>query len=91
MACKARNDAPRAHGVSLTTVVTGQPPSLLVGDSAHACPSIASCACATQTAQATIEQYTAADRLRNALSHPGTTVNYVDVGQEVWFHRQKRR
>lgn len=90
MAYKARNDAPRAHGVSPTTVVTGQPPRLLIGDNAHADPSIVSRARAMQTARATMEKYMAADRLRGALSHPGTTVPYVEVRQEVWFHRDKR-
>lgn len=90
MAYKARNDAPRAHGVSPTTVVTGQPPRLLIGDSSHADPSIASRSKAMQVARATMERHTAADRLRGALSHPGTTVPYVEVGQEVWFHRNKR-
>lgn len=60
------------------------------GHNAHADPFIAALARAMQTARATMERYIAADRLRNALSHPGTTVTYVDVGQEVWFHLQKR-
>lgn len=90
MAYKARNDAPRAHGVSPTTVVTGQPPRLLIGDNAHADPSIATRTRAVQTARATMERSTAADRLRGALSHPGTTATYDEVGQDVWFHRDKR-
>lgn len=89
MAYKARNNAPRVHGVSRTTVVTGQPPRLLVGNNAHADSSTAAHARAMQTARATMERYNAADRLRNAISHPGTTVTDVDVGQKVWLHRQK--
>ncbi|KAK1869742.1 hypothetical protein I4F81_012208 [Pyropia yezoensis] len=88
MAYKARNDAPRAHGFSPTTVVTGEPPRLLIGDNAHADPAVASRARAMQTARATMESYTAADRLRNALAHPGTNVAYVQVGQSVLFHRR---
>jgi len=37
-----------------------------------------------------MEAYTAADRLRGALSHPGTTVPFVEVGQAVWFHRDRQ-
>lgn len=89
MAYKARNDAPRAHGVSPTTVVTGEPPRLLIGDNAHADPAVAARARAMQTARATMESYTAADRLRNALAHRGTNVAYVEVGQSVLFHRRQ--
>ena len=42
-----------------------------------------------QTARATKETYTASDSLRGALSHPGTTVPFVEVGQAVWFHRDR--
>ena len=44
---------------------------------------------AMQTARATMEAYIAADGLRGARSHPGTTVPFVEVGQAVWFHRDK--
>jgi len=36
-----------------------------------------------------MEHYTPADRLRGALSHPGATVPFVELGQEVWFHRDR--
>ena len=42
------------------------------------------------TARATMEAYTAADRLRGALSHLGTTVPFVEDGQAVWFHRDRQ-
>ena len=89
MSYKARNDAPRAHGVAPTTAVTGDLPRLLIGDNHHADPSIASRHSAMQTARATMERYTTADRLRGALSHPDTNVPFVSVGQEVWFHRHR--
>jgi len=81
MSHKARNDAPRAHGVGPTTVVTGDLPRLLIGDNDHDDPSIASRHTAMQTARATMERYTAADHLDGALSHPGTNVPFVSVGQ----------
>jgi len=87
MSYKARNDALRAHGVAPTTAVTRDLPRLLIGDNHHADPSIASRQSAMQTARATMERYTAADRLRGGLSHPGTNVPFVSVGQEVWLHR----
>jgi len=90
MAYKARNDAPRAHGSSRTTVVTGEAPRLLIGDKNHFNPAIAARHRAMQTARATMEACTAADRLRGALSHPGTTVPFVEVGQAVWFHRDRQ-
>ena len=90
MAYKARNDAPRAHGSSPTAAVTGEAPRLLIGDNHHFDPTIAARHRAMQTARATMETYTAADRLRGALSHPGTTVPFVEVGQAVWFHRDRQ-
>lgn len=89
MAYKARNDAPRAHGIAPTTAVTGEPLRLLIGDNAHAASSIADRARGMQVARATMERHTAADRLRGALSHPGTVVPYAEVGQEVLFHRER--
>lgn len=89
MAYKARNDAPRAHGIAPPTAVTGEPPRLLIGDNAHAASSIADRARAMQVARATMERHTAADRLRGALSHPGTVFLYVEVGQEVLFNRER--
>lgn len=41
MAYKARIDAPRAHGTSLTAVVTGELPRLLIGDNTEADPAVA--------------------------------------------------
>ena len=90
VAYKARNDAPRAHGSSPTTAVTGKAPRLLMGDNHHTDPTIAARHRAMQTARATMEAYTAADRLRDALSHPGTTVPFVQVVQAVWFHRDRQ-
>lgn len=87
MAYKARNAAPGALGVAPTTAVTGQPPRLLIGDNAHTTPSVAERARATLVARATVERYTAAERLRGALFHPATVVPYVEVGQDVIFHR----
>lgn len=89
MAYKARNDAPRAHGIAPTTAVTSEPPRLLIGENAHAAPSIADRARAMQVARATMERHTAADRLRGALLHPGTVVPYFGVGQEVLFRRER--
>jgi len=89
MAYKARNDAPRAHGIAPTTAVTGEPPRLLTEDNMHADPSIAARSAAMQAARASMERHTAADRLRGALSHPGTTVPFVQVGQTVWIHRDR--
>lgn len=90
MAYMARNDSSRTHGVSSSTVVTGQPPRLLIGNNSHADPSIASRAKAMPTSRATIERHTVPDRLRRAHYHPGTTVPYVEVEQEVCFHRDMR-
>jgi len=90
MAYKARNDAIRAHGSSPTTSVTGEAPHLLIGDNHHADPTIAARHHAMQTARATMEAYTAADRLRGALAHPGATVPFVEVGKAVWFHRDRQ-
>jgi len=90
VAYKARNDAPRAHGSSPTAAVTGEAPRLLIGENHHFDPTIAARHRAMQTARATMESYTAADRLRGALSHPGTTVPFVEVGQAVWFHRDRQ-
>jgi len=42
-----------------------------------------------QTARATMERCATADRLRGALSHPGTNVPFVSVGEEVWFHSHR--
>jgi len=89
LAYKARNDAPRASGVSPTTAVFGERPRLLVGDSAHWDPSCAARARAAQAASAAVDAYTVRDRLQEALSHPGATVPYVTVGQHVLFHRAK--
>jgi len=89
MAYKARNDAPRAHGIAPTTAVTGEPPRLLIGDNLHADPSIAARSTAMQAARASMERHTAADRLHGALSHPSTNVPFVHVGQPVWFHRDR--
>ena len=89
MAHKARNDAPRAHGSCPTTAVTGAPPSLLIGDNHNIDPAIASRHRAMQAARASMEAYTADDRLRGALSHPCTNVPFVEVDQAVWFHRDK--
>ena len=90
MAYKARNDAPRAHGASPTTAVTGNAPRLIIGPNHHADPSISARARAMHAARNTMEMYAAADRLRGgALSHPGTTVPFVEVGQEVWFHQHR--
>lgn len=89
MAYKASNDAPRAHGVAPTTAVTGEPPRLLIGDNIHADRTIPGRARAMQTARATMEKYTAADRLRGALSRPGTVVPYVKVGEDVLLHRER--
>jgi len=89
MSYKARNDAPRAHGASPTTAVTGDPPRLIIGPNHHADPSISARARAMHAARNTMEKYAAADRLRGALSHPGTTVPFVEVGQEVWFHQHR--
>lgn len=89
MAYNARNDAPRAHGVSLSTSAMSGAPRLHTGDNTHADSTIAWRARAMKTARATMERFIAADRLRGALSHPGTIVPYVDVGQEVWFHRER--
>jgi len=87
MAYKARNDARRAQRSSATTAVTGEAPRLLIGDNHHTKPTIAASQRAMHTARATMEAYTAADRLRGALSHPGTTVPFFEVGPAVWFHR----
>jgi len=89
MAYKARNDAPRVHGVAPTTAVTGDHPRLIVGDNHHDDPTIAVRATSMQTERNTMERYSAADRLRGALSHPGTSVPFVIVGQQVWFYRHK--
>ena len=70
-----------------TTAVTGEPPRLLIGDNLHAYPSIAARSAVMQAARASLERHTAADRVRGALSHPGTTIPFVHVGQPVWFHR----
>jgi len=77
------------HGVAPTTAVTGDHPRLIVGDNHHADPTIAARAAAMQTERNTMERYSAADRLQGALSHPGTSVPFVTVGQQVWFYRQK--
>jgi len=90
MAYKARNDAPRAHGSSPTTAVTGEAPRLLIGDNLHTNPSIAARHRAMHTARATVEAYTAADGLRGAVSHPSTTVPFVEVGQAVWFYHDRQ-
>jgi len=89
MACKARNDAPRAHGLAPTTAFTRDLPRLLIGDNHHADPTIAGRHAAMQSARATMERYTAAERLQGALSHPGTNVPFVSVDQEVWLHRHR--
>ena len=83
MAYKSRNDAPRAHASSPTAAVTGEAPRLLIGDNHHTNLTIAARHRAMHTARATMEAYTAADRLRRALSHLGTTVPFVEVGQAV--------
>lgn len=85
----ARKDDPRSHGVSPSTAAMGTTPCLLIGDHANADATIAGRVSAMQTARDTMERHTAADRLRGALSHPGTIVAYVDVGQEVSFHRER--
>jgi len=89
MAYKARNDAPRVHDVAPTTAVTGDHPRLIVGDNHHDDPTIAVRAASMKTERNTMERYSAADRLRGALSHPGTSVPFVVVGQQVWVYRQK--
>jgi len=38
-----------------------------------------------QTALSTMETYTAANRLRGALSRAGTTVPFFEVRQAVWL------
>jgi len=86
MAYKARNDAPCDHGVAPTTAVTGEPPRLHIGDNLHADTSIAARSTAMQAARAPMERHTTADHLRGALSHPDTTVSFVQVVQPVWFH-----
>jgi len=83
MAYKARNGAPRAHGSSPTAAVTGAAPCLLIGDSQHTDPTIAARHHAMQSARATMETYTAADRLCGALFHPVTSVPFVEVNQAV--------
>jgi len=90
MAFKARNDSPRAHGSSPTTAVTEEAPRLLIGDNHNTDPAIAARHRAMQIAGATMEAYTATDRLRGALSHPGATVLFVEVGQAVWLHRDRQ-
>jgi len=64
--------------------------SLVIGDNHLFNPSIATRHKAMQTARATMETYTAADRLRGALSYPGTTFPFVEVGQAFWFHRDRQ-
>jgi len=87
IACKARNDAPRAHGVAPPAAVTGDLPRLPIGDNHHADPTIAGRHAAMQTDRATIERYKAADRLHDAPSLPDTNVPFVSVYQELRFHR----
>ena len=83
MAYKVRNAAPRAHGVTPTTAVTGDLPRLLIGDNHDADPTIAGRHAAMRTARVTMERYTAADGLHGALSNSGTNVPFVSVDQEV--------
>lgn len=92
LAYKARNDAPRASGASPTTAVFGERPRLMVGDNTHWDPSCAAHARAAQAANAAMEAYTirVRDRLQGALSHPGTWVPYVTVGQHVLLYRDKK-
>jgi len=68
MAYKALSDAPRAHGASLTTAITGDQPRLIFGPNQHANHSISARTRAMHAARNTMEKYTAADRLRGALS-----------------------
>jgi len=89
LAYKARNDAPPASGASPTTAVFGERPRLLVGDNSHWDMSCAARAHAAQAASAALQSYTVWARLQGALSHPGTTVPYVTVGQHVLFYREK--
>jgi len=90
MAYRACNDAPRAHGSCPTTAVTGALPRLLIGDNHPVNPAIASRHRAMQAARASMEAYTAADRLRGALSHPGTNVPLVDSPSHPRWDAAKR-
>lgn len=67
LAYKARNDAPRASGVSPTTAVFGEHPRLMVCDNSHWDPSCAARARASQAAMAAMEAYTVRERLQGAL------------------------
>jgi len=86
MAYKGRNDAPRAHGASPTTATTGDQPRLIIGPNHRADPSVSARARAMHAARNSMEKYTAADGLRGALSHTGTSVPLVERGREVWSH-----
>jgi len=90
MACKARNDAPRAHGSSPTAAVSGEAPRLLISENHHFDPAIAASHRAMKTTSATMESYKAGDRLRSALSHPDTTVPLFELGHALWFHRDRQ-
>lgn len=85
----APNDDERAHGVSHSTAAMGTTPCLRIWDNGNADATTAGRTRAMQTARDTLERHTAADRLRGALSHPGNIVTYVEVGQEVSFHRER--
>lgn len=87
VAYKPRNDAPRAHGSPPTTAVTGEAPLLLIGDNHCTDPAIAARHRAMQSARATMEAHSAADRQSGALSHTGTAVPFVEVEKALWWHR----
>jgi len=87
VAYEARRDAPRAHGDARTTAVTGDLPRLLIGDIHRADPTIAGRHPTMNTAGATMERYTASDRLHGALFHPSTSGPLVFVDQEAWLNR----
>jgi len=87
MAFNARKDALRAHGASPTPTVAGDQPLPIIGHNHNADPFISACVRAIHASRNIMENYTAADRLRGALTHPGTTIPFVEVGQEVWIHR----
>lgn len=90
LAYKSRNDEPQASGASPTIAVFGEHPRLMVGDNSQGDPSCAARARTSQAAMAALQTYTIPDCLQCVLSHPGTTVPYVTVGQHVLFYRDEK-
>jgi len=89
MAYKTRNDSSRAHSSSPTAAVTREAPRILIGDKCFD-TAIAARNRAMQTARASTESCSAADRLCGALPHPDTTFPFVEIGQAVWFLRDRQ-